>query len=110
MTVVPAIVAGVLLLIMLLMAFVPEDLERFAAGAGFADVKVRGEELLANWFGWANRALEATAEQSDIPNAWRQYAYRGYIALQAVDARLLERRLPPAIFYNLMLAGRKPAA
>jgi ubiquinone/menaquinone biosynthesis C-methylase UbiE len=91
-------------------AFVPEDLERFAAGAGFADVKVRGEELLANWFGWANRALEATAEQSDIPNAWRQYAYRGYIALQAVDARLLERRLPPAIFYNLMLAGRKPAA
>lgn len=91
-------------------AFVPEDLEGFARRAGFEDVKVRGEELLANWFGWANRALESTAEPADIPTAWRKYAFHGYIALQAVDARLLERRLPPAIFYNLMLAGRKPAA
>jgi ubiquinone/menaquinone biosynthesis C-methylase UbiE len=91
-------------------AFVPGDLERFAHGAGFADVKVRGEELLANWFGWANRALEASAEPADVPLLWRQYAYRGYIALQAVDRTLLESRLPPAIFYNLMLAARKPAA
>ena len=30
--------------------------------AGFEDVRVRGEELLANWFGWTNRALEATAD------------------------------------------------
>jgi ubiquinone/menaquinone biosynthesis C-methylase UbiE len=89
-------------------AFVPDDLQAFADGAGFTDVKVRGEELLANWFGWANRALESTAEPADVPRAWRQYAYRGYIALQSVDRRLLEPRLPPAIFYNLMLAGRKP--
>ena len=40
--------------------------------------------------------------------AWRQYAYRGYIALQHVDRALLEPRLPPAIFYNLMIAGRSP--
>src|SRR5262249_59813880 len=90
-------------------AFVPKDLEAFAHGAGFADVKVRGEELLANWFGWANRALEASAEPADVPWLWRQYAYRGYIALQAVDRTLLETRLPPAIFYNLMLSARKPA-
>ena len=32
-----------------------------AADAGFTDVTVRGEELVANWFGWFNRALEATA-------------------------------------------------
>ncbi len=88
-------------------AFVPEDLEAFAEGAGFGHVKVRGEELLANWFGWANRALESTADQADIPNAWRQYAYRGYIAFQSLDRRLLEPRLPPAIFYNLMISGRK---
>jgi SAM-dependent methyltransferase len=87
--------------------FSPGDLRRFAAAAGFEAVKVRGEELLANWFGWANRTLESTAEPESVPMAWRQYAYRGYLALQSVDANLLEPRLPPAVFYNLMLAGRK---
>jgi SAM-dependent methyltransferase len=90
-------------------AFVPADLERCAAGAGFGDVRVRGEELLANWFGWFNRTVESTAEPSDIPMAWIQYAYRGYLLLQRVDRRLLEPRLPPQLFYNLMLAARKPA-
>ena len=28
--------------------------------------------------------------------------------LQKLDRRLLEPRLPPAIFYNLMLSARKP--
>ena len=48
------------------------------------------------------------AEPDDVPWAWRQYAYRGYLLLQELDRRLLESRLPPAIFYNLMLAARKP--
>ncbi len=90
-------------------AFDPADLERPAALAGFADVQVRGEELLANWFGWMNRTLEATANPDDIPWLWRQYAFRGYLALQRVDVALLEGRLPPAVFYNLMVAGRKTA-
>jgi ubiquinone/menaquinone biosynthesis C-methylase UbiE len=89
-------------------AFVPQDLSRHAKAAGFADVRVRGEELLANWFGWTNRGLEATADPETVPMAWRQYAYHGYIALQKVDRALLEPRLPPAIFYNLMIAARKP--
>jgi ubiquinone/menaquinone biosynthesis C-methylase UbiE len=91
-------------------AFVPRDLEGHATAAGFEDVTVRGEELLANWFGWFNRTLEASAEPADIPWPWIQYAYRGYIALQAVDRRVLEPHLPPELFYNLMLAARKPAA
>jgi SAM-dependent methyltransferase len=90
-------------------AFAPADLERWALGAGFADVRVRGEELLANWFGWVNRTLEATAMAEDVPWLWRQYAFRGYLALQRVDVALLEGRLPPAVFYNLMLTGRKAA-
>ena len=90
-------------------AFVPADLESHAAAAGFTSVRVQGEELLANWFGWFNRTLEATADPADIPWGWIQYAYRGYVALQAVDHRLLEPRLPPHVFYNLMLAARKPA-
>ncbi len=89
-------------------AFVPADLERHAAAAGFTDVRVRGEELLANWFGWFNRTLEASARHDDIPWLWFQYAFRGYLALQRVDRALLEPRLPPQVFYNLMIAARKP--
>ena len=44
----------------------------------------------------------------EIPRAWFQYAYHGYIALQKVDAAVLEPHLPPAGFYNLMLTARKP--
>jgi ubiquinone/menaquinone biosynthesis C-methylase UbiE len=90
-------------------AFVPADLERHAGAAGFEAVRVQGEELLANWFGWFNRTLEATADPADIPRGWIMYAYRGYLALQAVDRTLLEPRLAPHLFYNLMLAARKPA-
>ena len=89
-------------------AFTPDDLERHASAAGFADVRVRGEELLANWFGWFNRTVEASAQHDKIPWGWFRFAYRGYIVLQKVDAKLLEPHLPPAGFYNLMLAARKP--
>jgi ubiquinone/menaquinone biosynthesis C-methylase UbiE len=90
-------------------AFTPEQLSVLARDAGFEGVRVVGEELLANWFGWTNRALEATADPETVPWAWKQYAFRGYVALQKVDRRLLEGRLPAAIFYNLMVAARKPA-
>jgi SAM-dependent methyltransferase len=90
-------------------AFTPEDLAEFARTARFADVKVRGEELLANWFGWANRTFEASATPESIPWAWRQYAYRGYLLLQQVDTRLLEPRFPASVFYNLMITGAKSA-
>ena len=53
--------------------------------------------------------MEASAEPKDVPWGWIQYAYKGYIWLQRVDRSLLEPRLPPRIFYNLMLAARKPA-
>ena len=88
-------------------AFAPTELRELAQGAGLRDVRVIGEELVANWFGWTNRTLEATADPADVPWAWRQYAYRGYLALQELDRRLLESRLPPAIFYNLMISARK---
>jgi SAM-dependent methyltransferase len=90
-------------------AFAPGDLAAAARAAGFADVTVRGEELVANWFGWTNRVLEATAVPEDVPWGWRQYAYRGYLTLQRLDRRLLEGRLPAAIFYNLLVAGRRAA-
>ncbi|HYV14467.1 MAG TPA: class I SAM-dependent methyltransferase [Conexibacter sp.] len=91
-------------------AFAPADLAAHARRAGFADVRVRGEELLANWFGWTNRVLEATAVPEDVPWGWRLYAYRGYLTLQKLDERLLEGRLPAAIFYNLLVSARRPSA
>ena len=89
-------------------AFAPGDLHGFARSAGFVDVQVTGEELLASWFGWANRTLEASALSDDVPWLWRQYAHRGYLILQQFDRRLLEGRLPSGAFYNLMVAARKP--
>jgi SAM-dependent methyltransferase len=87
-------------------AFTPDDLETVAHAAGFTEVRVRGEELAASWFGWANRTLESTAEPEDVPWLWRRYAYHGYLALQRVDRAVLEPRLPPAIFYNLLISAR----
>jgi SAM-dependent methyltransferase len=89
-------------------AFSPGDLAAHARRAGFTEVSVRGEELVANLFGWFNRALEATAEPAGVPMLWRQYAYHGYLLLQRLDERVLERRLPSSIFYNLLLTARKP--
>ena len=89
-------------------SFSPDDLAALARAAGYVDVRVRGEELLANWFGWFNRALEATADPADVPMLWRQYAFRGYLLLQQVDERVLEPLLPPAVFYNLLVTARRP--
>jgi hypothetical protein len=89
-------------------AFTPEALRAPAQRAGVVGVRVSGEELLANWFGWANRTLEATADPDEVPYAWKLFAFRGYLALQELDRRLLESRLPPAIFYNLMLSATRP--
>ena len=88
-------------------AFTPATLSTYARAAGFQGVSVGGEELLANWFGWFNRALEATADPDAVPLLWRHYAHGGYLLLQRLDRRVLEPRLPPAIFYNLLLTARK---
>ena len=90
--------------------FAPDDLTRQARHAGFTQVQVRGEELAANWFGWFNRTLEASANPDDVPMVWRQYAFHGYLLLQRLDTQLLEPRLPASVFYNLLLTARRPAA
>jgi SAM-dependent methyltransferase len=89
-------------------AFIPGDLSAQARAAGFESVRVRGEELAASLFGWVNRTLEATAEPSQVPLAWRVYAHRGYLLLQRADRALLEPRLPAALFYNLLVSARAP--
>lgn len=89
-------------------AFAPDELRRLLADAGLVGVRVGGEELLANAYGWLVRSLEMSAEPEEIPKGWRRFAFRSYLALQRLDAALLEPRLPAELFYNLVLSGRKP--
>jgi ubiquinone/menaquinone biosynthesis C-methylase UbiE len=91
-------------------AFAPAELAALARRTGLRDVRISGEELLANWFGWANRTLEASAQPDEIPWLWREYAHRGYLLLQAFDRALLESLLPPAVFYNLMISAHKASS
>lgn len=89
-------------------AFDPGALRDLLADAGFEGVHIRGEELLSNLYGWVLRTVESTAEPSEIPNRWRLFAFRSYLALQKVDSAVLEPRLPPQLFYNLVFSARKP--
>jgi ubiquinone/menaquinone biosynthesis C-methylase UbiE len=88
-------------------AFGAGELAALARTAGFDDVAVRGQELVANWFGWYSRGLECSAASAEIPWAWRRFAASGYRALAALDRRLFEGRLPADAFYNLIVCGRR---
>jgi ubiquinone/menaquinone biosynthesis C-methylase UbiE len=90
-------------------AFAPADLRELLRASGLVEARVRGEELLANAQGWFVRSLEASAEPAQVPYAWRSFAFRSYLVLQRIDAALLEPRLPPELFYNLVLSARRPA-
>jgi ubiquinone/menaquinone biosynthesis C-methylase UbiE len=89
-------------------AFAPADLRRLLRDTGFERRRVGGEELLANAWGWGLRTVESTAEPESVSWSWRRFAFNSYIALQKVDTRLLEPRLPAELFYNLLVSGRKP--
>ena len=88
--------------------FTPAELRDFARGAGFEEVRVTGEELVANAYGWVLRTLESRVEPESVPYSWHKFAFRSYLALQRVDGRLLEPRLPAGLFYNLLVSARKP--
>jgi len=88
--------------------FSPAQLHALATRAGLVDVRVSGEELVASTYGWLLRALQADSDPADIPRAWHVFAFRSYLALQWLDGKVLEPRLPAALFYNLLLSARKP--
>ncbi len=90
-------------------AFEPRALRDRMRAGGFDDVRIRGEELLANAHGWLMRTLESSAEPDQVPERWRWFAFRSYMALQRIDTALLEPHLPPELFYNLVLSARRPS-
>ncbi len=89
-------------------AFAAGSLRRSLADAGFTEISIGGEELVANLFGWGVRSLEMTAEPDEVPLAWQAFALRSYLALQRLDAAVLEPRLPAELFYNLVLSAKAP--
>ena len=89
-------------------AFAPGELRALLEATGFSEPRIRGEELLANLWGWTLRSLEATAAPEEVPVRWRHFAFRSYLALQRLDTSVLEPRLPPQLFYNLVLSARRP--
>jgi SAM-dependent methyltransferase len=90
-------------------AFSPGELRELLRDAGFVERRVRGEELLANMYGWGLRTMESSAIPDTVPRRWQSFAFRSYLALQRVDAGVLEPLLPAELFYNLLLSGRRTA-
>jgi ubiquinone/menaquinone biosynthesis C-methylase UbiE len=88
--------------------FTPGRLRDLASSTGFAEVRVSGEELLASMYGWFLRRLESDVDPASVPLAWHRFAFGSYLALQWLDGKLLEPRLPAELFYNLLLSGRRP--
>jgi len=89
-------------------SFAPDDLRRLVGEAGFTATRVKGEELVANMYGWWLRTIESTADPDLVPHRWQVFAFRSYLALQKADSRVFEPHLPPELFYNLLVSARKP--
>lgn len=88
--------------------FRPRDVRSMATVAGFEDVEVVTEELVANWVGWVARTVEGSVREGVLGWRWAMTAYRSYLALSWLDERLLRRVVPDELFYNLVLHARKP--
>jgi ubiquinone/menaquinone biosynthesis C-methylase UbiE len=88
--------------------FTPAGLRRLAAVAGAVDVQVRTEEFLAAWFGWPVRTFECAVPRDKLGLRWAMFAYRTWLRLSTVDAKVLARVVPPGLFYNALVTGVKP--
>lgn len=88
--------------------FRPDEVHRMADIAGFDDVAVVTEELLANWWGWGVRTVEGAARPGTFGVRWAMTAFHGYRLLTALDEAVFQRIVPDGLFYNLIVTGRKP--
>jgi ubiquinone/menaquinone biosynthesis C-methylase UbiE len=91
-----------------LWTFRPQDVAHMASLAGFDEVDVRTEELLANWSGWAVRTIEGSIADGTLGVPWYQFAFGSYQLLTAVDERIMRHVVPQRFFYNLLLTATKP--
>ncbi len=88
--------------------FDPHTLARTCLRAGAVDVTTVTEELTASWFGWPVRTLEAAVRPGSLGWNWAMFAYRGWLALSALDERVMSKVVPAELFYNVSVTGTKP--
>ncbi len=88
--------------------FAPDDLRRLAVRIGAVDVEVKTEELTASWFGWPVRTFECAVPKEKLGWNWARFAYKGWMALSAVDKHVWSRVVPAGLFYNVLVTGTKP--
>jgi ubiquinone/menaquinone biosynthesis C-methylase UbiE len=88
--------------------FEPSELVAWTRGAGFHEVRIETEELLASLFGWAVRTIEAEIRPGVLGRRWAVAALFGWVWLYRFDQAALYRVLPKRLFYNLLLHARKP--
>src|SRR5205823_3091226 len=84
-------------------AFSPRELASLARRAGFGDVQVRGEELVANWFGWFNHALESDGEFGIV---WLSDDGLRHVGCAARIEQVLERMDDGRM--NILVRGTRP--
>jgi ubiquinone/menaquinone biosynthesis C-methylase UbiE len=87
--------------------FPPEELERTARRAGADQVEVATAELTAAWFGWPVRTFECAVARERLGIGWANFAMKAWQRLSALD-EVLARIVPPGLFYNVEITGRKP--
>lgn len=88
--------------------FDPAALGALCRRAGATDVHTVTEELTAAWVGWPVRTFEAAVNPERLGWRWAMAAYRTWRVLSAVDERVLARIVPAALFYNVVVTGRRP--
>ena len=84
-------------------------IRRIFGGAGFEHVRIRGEELLANLYGWWLRhgRVDGRARPRS-PTAGGSSPSAATSACRRSTTPCWSRNLPPELFYNLVFSARKP--
>ncbi len=87
--------------------FDPAQLRRLCVRAGAIDVRTVTEEFTASWFGWPVRTVEAAVKPGSLGWKWAYFAYGTWLALSALDAKVMTHIVPPKYFYNVSVTGTK---
>jgi SAM-dependent methyltransferase len=87
--------------------FDPKALRQLCERVGAVEVSTVTEELTASWFGWPVRTIEAAVKPGALGFKWAYFAYGTWLALSALDAKVMDRVVPAQYFYNVSVTGLK---
>ena len=85
--------------------FDPKQLRQLCEKVGAIEVSTVTEELTASWFGWPVRTVEAAVKPGSLGFKWAYFAYGTWIALSALDAKVMNKVVPAQYFYNVSVTG-----